>query len=119
MKLRIPALLAFACAALGACAGSGYAVRPVPRIAADTVGRSVSLLEEAFGEPRTVTTAPTRLVYVWFIAATPPGASQGLHGCELEVTVEPRSRQVLGYALSNIGWVRCGDIERRVRVLAS
>jgi hypothetical protein len=109
---------AFACGALAACGASSYAVRPVPRIAADTVGRPVSLLQEAFGEPRQVATAPTRLVYVWFIPEAPPGAPAGLHGCEIEVTVEPRSQQVLGFSLSNLGWSKCGNIERRVRVLA-
>ncbi len=39
---------------LAGCGGSGYAVRPVPRIAADNVGKPVSVLQEAFGEPRKV-----------------------------------------------------------------
>jgi hypothetical protein len=118
MKSTRPALAVLACAALAACGTSAYAVRPVPRIAADAVGRPVGLLREAFGEPREVTNAPTRQVYVWFIAAAPAGVPPGFHGCELEVTVEPRSQQVLGYSLSNLGAVRCGEIERRVRVLA-
>jgi hypothetical protein len=119
MRFPLPALLVLACAALAACGASGYALRPVPRIAADTVGRPVSLLQEAFGEPRQVETAPTRLVYVWFIPEALPGAPAGLHGCELEVTVEPRSQHVLGFSLSNLGWSKCANIERRVRVLAS
>ena len=41
---------------LAACSGSGYAVRPVPRIAADNVGKPVSVLQEAFGEPRKIET---------------------------------------------------------------
>jgi hypothetical protein len=103
--------------ALGACHGSGYAVRPLPRIASENIGQPVSRLQEAFGEPRKVDTSPTKLVYVWFIASAPPGAPVGFHGCELEVTVEPRSQHVLGYSLSNVGWAKCGDIARRVRVV--
>jgi hypothetical protein len=34
----------------------------------------------------------------------------------MEVTVDPRSHQVLGYSLSNIGWSNCRDVERRIRV---
>ena len=37
--------------ALAACGHSGYAVRSVPSIAADNVGKPVSRLQEAFGEP--------------------------------------------------------------------
>jgi hypothetical protein len=103
---------------LAACS-SGYALRPVPRIAADTVGQSVSRLQEAFGEPRKIDTQPTKLVYVWFIQQNPDGAPVGFHGCELEVTVEPRSQHVLGYSLSNLGWAKCADIERRIRIVAS
>jgi hypothetical protein len=97
--------------------GNGYAVRPVPRIAADSVGKPVSRLQEAFGEPRKIDTTPTKQVYVWFLPQKPKdGAPSGFHGCELEVTVDARSKHVLGYSLSNVGWSICRDIERRVRV---
>jgi hypothetical protein len=33
----------------------------------------------------------------------------------LEVTVDPRSDHILGYSLSNIGWTKCPEIERKVR----
>jgi len=115
---RVFAFLAIAACALGACS-SGFAVRPVPRIAADNVGKPVSRLQEAFGEPRKVDATSTKLIYVWFIAQAPAGAPAGFHGCEVEVTVEPRSQQVLGYSLSNIGWAKCGEIARKVRVVAS
>jgi hypothetical protein len=103
---------------LAACSGSGYAVRPVPRIAADNVGRPIGRLQEAFGEPRKVDTTSTKQIYVWFIAQAPAGAPAGFHGCELEVTVEPNSQHVLGYSMSNIGWTKCGEIARRVRIAA-
>jgi len=115
---RVFAFLAIAACALVACS-SGFAVRPVPRIAADNVGKPVSRLQEAFGEPRKVDATSTKLIYVWFIAETPAGAPAGFHGCEVEVTVEPHSQQVLGYSLSNIGWAKCGEIARKVRVVAS
>jgi hypothetical protein len=114
----VVAILASSLCLLAACSGSGYAVRPVPRIAADNVGWPVGRLQEAFGEPRKVDTTPTKLIYVWFIAQAPAGAPVGFHGCELEVTVEPKSQHVLGYSLSNIGWAKCGEIQRRVRVAA-
>jgi hypothetical protein len=117
-SLQRCAVFAGAALAVAACGHSGYAVRPLPRIASENVGQPVSRLQEAFGEPRKVDASPTRLVYVWFIAAPPPGAPVGFHGCELEVTVEPRSQHVLGYSLSNVGWAKCGDIERRVRIVA-
>jgi len=104
-------------ALLAGCAGSGYAVRAVPRIAADNVGKPVTRLQEAFGEPRKVDTTPTKLVYVWFLAQKPDGAPAGFHGCELEVTVDPRSQQVLGYSLDDIGWTKCSDVRRRIRRL--
>ncbi len=56
---------------LAACSGSGYAVRPVPRIAADNVGKPVSVLQEAFGEPRKIDKTSTKLVYVWFLPQKP------------------------------------------------
>lgn len=119
MKSRLHvAACAAVCFTLCACSGSGYAVRPVPRIAADNVGRPINRLREAFGEPRKVDAMPTSSVYVWFIPQAPAGAPAGFHGCELEVTVEPRSQQVLGFSLSNLGWTKCGEIERRVRVTA-
>jgi hypothetical protein len=122
MALRSVSMLAtFALAtfALAACGGSGFAVRPVPRIASDNVGKPVSRLQEAFGQPRKVDTTATKLVYVWFIAQTPAGAPAGFHGCEVEVTVEPQSQHVLGYSLSNVGWAKCGEIARKVRVVSS
>ncbi len=106
-------------AALAACSGSGYAVRPVPRILSDNVGQPVSVLQDAFGEPRKIETAPTKLVYVWFIAQAPAGAPQGFHGCQMEVTVDPRSQRVLGVSLSNIGWAKCSDIDRKIRVASN
>jgi hypothetical protein len=117
VPVALAALIASA-GLLAACSGSGYAVRPVPRIAADNVGKPVSLLQEAFGDPRKVDTTPTKLVYVWFLAQKPDGAPVGFHGCELEVTVEPRSQQVLGYSLENIGWAKCAEIQRRIRLIA-
>ena len=102
---------------LGACSGSGYAVRPVPRIAADTVGKPVSVLQEAFGEPRKIDKTSTKLVYVWFLPQKPKeGAPSGFQGCEMEVTVDARSQRVLGYSLSNIGYSACRDVQRRIRV---
>lgn len=104
-------------AALAACGGSGYAVRPVPRIAADTVGKPVSVLQEAFGVPRKIDKTATKLVYVWFLPQKPKdGAPSGFQGCEMEVTVDARSQRVLGYSLSNIGWSTCRDVQRRIRV---
>jgi hypothetical protein len=100
-----------------ACSGSGYAVRPVPRIVADNVGKPVSMLQEAFGEPRKVDVTPTKLIYVWFLPQKPKDASPtGFQGCEMEVTVDARSQRVLGYSLSNIGWSSCGEVQRRIRV---
>jgi hypothetical protein len=92
---RVFAFLAIAACALVACS-SGFAVRP-----------------------RKVDATSTKLIYVWFIAQAPAGAPAGFHGCEVEVTVEPHSQQVLGYSLSNIGWAKCGEIARKVRVVAS
>jgi hypothetical protein len=102
--------------ALAACSHSGYAVRPVPRIASDNVGKPVSRLQEAFGEPRKIDQTSTKWVYVWFLPEKPAGAPTGFHGCEMEVTVDPRSQRVLGYSLSNIGWSNCRDVERKIRV---
>jgi hypothetical protein len=102
---------------LAACSGSGYAVRPVPRIAADTVGKPVSVLQEAFGEPRKIDKTSTKLVYVWYLPQKPrEGAPSGFQGCEMEVTVDARSQRVLGYSLSNIGFSACRDVQRRIRV---
>jgi hypothetical protein len=101
---------------LMACGGA-YALRPVPRIAADSVGKSVSHLQEAFGEPRKIDTTATRQIYVWFLPQKPQdGSPSGFHGCEMEVSVDPNSQTVLGYSLSNIGWARCNEVERRIRV---
>jgi hypothetical protein len=115
--LRVAATtVAMATLVLAACAQSGYAVRPIPRIAADNVGKPVSRLQEAFGEPRKIDQTPTKWVYVWFLPQKPPGAPTGFHGCEMEVTVDARSQRILGYSLSNIGWSNCRDVERRIRV---
>ena len=101
---------------LAACGHSGFAVRSVPSIAADNVGKPVSRLQEAFGEPRKIDQTPTKWVYVWFLPQKPAGAPAGFHGCEMEVAVDARSQRVLGYSLSNIGWSNCRDVERRIRV---
>ena len=108
--------IGFAALALVGCQSSGYAVRPVPRIAADSVGKPVSRLQEALGEPRKIETTPTQQIYVWFFAESPAGAPVGFHGCEMEVTVDAHSEQVLGYSLSNIGWSKCGEVQRKIRV---
>src|SRR5271163_1751948 len=101
------------------CGGSGYAVRAVPRIVADNIGKPVSVLQEAFGEPRKIDTTPTKLIYVWFLPQKPKDASpSGFQGCEMEVSVDPRSQRILGYSLSNIGWSTCGEVQRRIRVAA-
>jgi hypothetical protein len=105
-------------AALAGCGHSDYAVRPVPSIAAETVGKPVRRLEEAFGAPRKVETTPTKQVYFWFVEQSPAGAPAGFHGCEMEVTVDIRSEHVLGYSLANVGWGRCRDALRRIRVAA-
>ena len=102
--------------ALAACSHSAYVVRSVPRIAADSVGKPISRLQDAFGTPRKVETAATQLIYVWFLEQIPAGAPAGFHGCELEVTVDPRSDHVLGYSLSNIGWAKCPEIARKIRI---
>jgi hypothetical protein len=114
-------MLRVAAAALGilsliGCGHSAYAVRSVPRIAADNVGKPVSRLQEAFGEPRKVDQASTKWTYVWFLPEKPSGAPVGFHGCEMEVSVDPRSQRILGYSLSNIGWAKCGEVERKIRV---
>jgi hypothetical protein len=99
-----------------ACSG-GYAVRPVPRIAKENVGKPVSRLQEAFGAPRKIESLPNRQVYVWFLPQKPKeGSPSGFQGCEMEVTVDARSQQVLGYSLSNIGWTQCSEVERRIRI---
>ena len=109
------ALIAAAAMAAAGC-HSTYAVRPIPRIAADSVGKPIGRLQEAFGQPRKIDTTPTKEVYVWFLAQKPDGAPAGFHGCEMEVTVDTRSEHVLGYSLSNIGWSKCREVERKIRV---
>jgi hypothetical protein len=113
--LRVTAALGFGVLLLAGC-HSGYAVRPVPRIAADNVGKPVGRLQEAFGEPRKIDATPTKLIYVWFLPSAPAGAPNGFHGCEMEVTVDASSKRVLGYSLSNVGWSKCREVERRIRV---
>ncbi len=56
MLRHVAAVWRYGAVLLAGCGGSGYAVRPVPRIAADNVGKPVSLLQEAFGEPRKIET---------------------------------------------------------------
>ena len=112
----IAAAVALGILSLAGCGQSTYAVRTVPKIAADNIGKPVSRLQEAFGEPRKVDQSATKWVYVWFLPQTPAGAPLGFHGCEMEVTVDPRSQRVLGYSLSNIGWSNCRDVERKIRV---
>ena len=117
MLRRTAAVGAMATLGLAACGGSGYAVRAIPRIAADNVGKPVSVLQEAFGEPRKIDKTAMKLVYVWYLPQKPKnGAPSGFQGCEMEVTVDPRSQRVLGYALSNIGWSVCSDVQRRIRI---
>jgi hypothetical protein len=101
---------------LAGCGHSGFAVRPVPSIAKESVGKPVSQLQEALGEPRKIDRTSTKWVYVWFLPQTPAGAPTGFHGCEMEVAVDARSQRVLGYSLSNIGWSNCREVERRIRV---
>jgi hypothetical protein len=118
--LRLGASVSFVVAlTMAGCGGNGYAVRPIPRIAADNVGKPISVLREAFGEPRKIDTTPTKLIYVWFLPQKPKDASpSGFQGCEMEVTVDARSNHILGYSLSNIGWSTCGEVQRRIRVAA-
>ena len=114
--LRIVTAAAAVILLLTGCGHSGYAVRSVPSIAAANVGKPVSRLQEVFGEPRKVDQASMKWIYVWFLPQQVPGAPLGFHGCELEVTVDARSQQVLGYSLSNIGWSSCREVERKIRV---
>ena len=116
--LRAAALIALGAVVSAGCGHSAYAVRSVPSIAADNVGKPVSRLQEAFGEPRKIDQTSTKWVYVWFLPEKPAGAPTGFHGCEMEVTVDARSQHVLGYSLSNIGWSNCRNIERKIRVAA-
>ena len=102
--------------ALGACAHSEFALRPVSAIAADNVGKPVGRLQEAFGAPRKIEETPGKRIYVWFIEQRPPGAPAGFHGCELEVTVGAHTDTVLGYSLSNLGWSNCHEVERKIRM---
>ena len=114
MSLRtLMGIAAASCVA--ACSHSVYALRPVPAIVADTVGKPVSRLEDTFGEPRKIDRTPTRQVYVWYLPTEIKGAPAGFHGCEMEVTVDARSQRVLGYSMSNIGWSECKSLERKVR----
>lgn len=114
---RLRCGLALALVALAGC-HAAYAVRPVPRIAADSVGKPVARLQEALGKPLKIDSTPTTAVYVWFLPQAPDGAPAGFHGCEMEVTVDARSEHVLGYSLSNIGWSKCREVERKIRIAA-
>ncbi len=60
------------------CGHSAFAVRPVPKIAADNVGKPVSRLQEAFGDPRKIDQTSTKWVYVWFFPQKPARRSGGL-----------------------------------------
>ena len=114
---RVMAAAIGVCAmALLGCGHSAYAVRAVPNIAAENIGKPVSRLQDAFGEPRKIDAGSTTQVYVWFIPEKPAGAPTGFHGCKIEVTVDARSQHVLGYSLSNIGWSKCREVERRILV---
>lgn len=112
----VAAAIAMASVTLAGCGHSSYVVRPVPRIAADNVGKPVSRLQEALGAPRKIDATSTKLVYVWFLDQTPAGAPAGFHGCELEVAVDPRSEYVLGFSMSNIGWAKCPDVARKIHL---
>jgi hypothetical protein len=114
--LRFTAGCVLVALALAACGNSAYAVRSVPRIAADSVGMPVSQLRAALGEPRKVESTSTKTTYVWFIEQVPAGAPAGFHGCEMEVTVDPRSDRVLGVSMSNMGWTKCPEIERKILI---
>jgi hypothetical protein len=116
IMLRAAFSIAIAVLTLAGCSHSAYAVRSVSSIAADNVGKPVSRLQEAFGDPRKIDQTSTKWVYVWFLPEKPAGAPTGFHGCEMEVTVDARSQHVLGYSLSNIGWSNCREVERRIRV---
>jgi len=100
---------------LAACGTPGYALRPLPRIAAESVGKPVDRLQDAFGAPRKIDSYQNKLTYVWFLEQTPAGAPRGFHGCELQVSVDVRSQLVIGYSLSNLGWSTCQEVERKVR----
>src|ERR1700737_4224233 len=113
--LRIAGLgVALGFRTLAGCGHSGYAVRSVPNIAADNVGKRVSRLQEEFGEPRKIDKTSTKGVYVWFLPKNPRGAPTGFHGCEIEVTVDARSQRVLGFSVANIGWSGCVGAGGRV-----
>jgi hypothetical protein len=59
------------------------------------------------------------MLYVWFLPQKPKDATpSGIEGCEMEVTVDARTHLILGYSLSNIGWSKCRDVQRRIRVAA-
>ncbi len=104
-----------ACWRWRAAHSSAYAVRPVPRIAADNVGKPVSRLQEAFGQPRKIDRR-RRSRSTCGSCAKAGRRAAGFHGCEMEVTVDARSQHVLGYSLSNIGWSKCREVERQIRV---
>ena len=110
------AAVAMTALALTGCAHADYAERPIPRIAADGIGKPVSRLREVFGQPRKVESTPYQLVYVWYLEEIPAGAPAGFHGCEMEVTVDSMSDHVLGYSLSDIGWGKCSEIQRKVAI---
>ena len=100
----------------GLCALRLRDASPSRRLPPASSASRCNRLEEAFGAPRKVDRTPTKLVYDWFLAQAPAGAPVGFHGCEMEVTVDIRSEHVLGYSLANIGWGRCQDVQRKIRI---
>jgi hypothetical protein len=116
MKKAASACLAFLSMVMAGCGHSDFAVRPLPRIAADNVGKPVGRLEDALGTPRKIEPSSTKLQYVWFLEQAPAGAPVGFHGCQIEATVDIRSSHVLGYSLSNVGWGNCHEVQRKIRV---
>jgi len=62
---------------------AGQCGRPVNRLQMPSVSGKID-------------TTPNRLVYVVFSSRHPQGAG-GFHGCEMEVTVDPRSQRILGF----------------------
>jgi hypothetical protein len=110
-------LLPVTFATLLAACSSGYAVRPVARITKDAIGEPVSQLVELFGEPRKIDSSTTKTLYVWFLPQKPRDLSpSGFQGCELEVSVDPRSKRVLGFSQTNLGYTTCAEVMRKVRI---
>jgi len=80
-------------------------------------GQAVSVLQEAFGEPRKIDKTSTKLVYVWFLPQKPKeGAPSDSRAARWKSPSMHARQRVLGYSLSNIGWSACRDVQRRIRV---